>query len=361
MSKSLSIFIPSLEGGGAEKLMLALGAQIAAQGVFDRVDLVVANSKGSLAESVPASLNLVNLCSRTPIRGAFRLAAYLRRARPWCLLSTVQSANVTALLSQAITQSARKVVICEANPTEFDLSEGSPSQRFLTKALIKTLYRRADLAIAISADVRWSLKHVAGVGESRIVTIPNPLLADHVATPRSDTVLSRQRSIIACGRLQPQKDFPTLLRAFAIVRESTDVKLRILGEGPALPDLLRLADLLGIGQHVEFLGYVGDPRRAMATATVFAHTARWEGFGLVLLEALASGCRVVATNCRGGVREVLEGGRFGRLVETGNPAEIASAILEALDDDQPPPDGLAEHLAKYSLESIALKYIDVLI
>lgn len=355
MTTDLAIFLPSLGGGGAEKVMLALAGEFASRGV--RTDVVIAMSGGRLMRDLPASVNLVSLGHRKPIVATLSLARYLRRARPQTLLPTVFSCNITALAARLVGGVPTRVVTCEASPTERDVIAPTRIGTAANIAAARLLYRQADSAIAISEGVRKSLEKFHLFSRTDIQVIPNPLpaAASEIPTPPRN----RRPMIVACGRLEPQKDYPTLLDAFAILRKTMDAELSILGEGFLRDSLLAQAKRLGIDDDVVFHGFQSDPYAYFQRASLFAHAARYEGFGVVFLEAMACGCPIVATDCEGGVREVLDNGKFGVLVPVGDTHGFAAAMKDVLLGRIQLGDPTS-HLRKYSLESIADAYLRVL-
>lgn len=356
MSTDIAIFLPSLDGGGAEKVMLALASQFAARG--HRCDLVIAISKGQLLHSVPEGVRLVELGQRKTINAALPLARYLGKEKPRTLLATVFSANIAALLASLLTFSRTRIVTCEASPTDWDVQAKTRLGTLLNKVAAKALYGRADATIAISEAVRDSALPYVG-RSSTICVIPNPL-------PQASSPSNHPRRpcnkplVLACGRLEPQKDYPTMLRAFALLRKEIDAKLVILGEGALHASLERQAAQLSISENVKFEGFVPNPCSYMQQATVFLHTARYEGFGVVLLEALACGCAVVATDSPGGVRDVLANGAFGALVPVGDERGLADAMSDVLMGRLKFRDP-AQHLEQYRLDVIADRYLEVLL
>jgi glycosyltransferase involved in cell wall biosynthesis len=216
--------------------------------------------------------------------------------------------------------------------------------------------------------VAQDLSTATGIPRERISTIYNPVVPPELLTrakaplehpwfePDSPPVL------LGVGRLSAQKDFPTLLRAFARVRRLRPARLIILGEGKRpgyRPELLALARELGVGEDVQLPGFAENPYAYMARASVFVMSSAWEGLPSVLVEALACGCPVVSTDCPSGPREILQGGRYGRLVPVGDAEALAKAILATLDA---PPDGemLRTRGAEFSVGASTQRYLDVL-
>lgn len=356
--RHLAIFLPSLDGGGAERVMLTLAERFVARGV--RCDLVVARNEGQLRDRVPAGVRLFDLQSRKPIRAVAALIAYLRRERPQTLLSTTFSANLAAILASKLARTAR-VVIREANHASIDIKASSVLSTWVNKLVARILYQRADSAIAVAQSVAQSLREGRYVEDDRIHVIVNPaVLADptqssvHPAAAHAD-----RRTLVACGRLEAQKDYPTMLRAFAQLRARRNVRLLVLGEGSLHEALNGLARELGIQADVTFAGFDPNARERMANADAFVHTARFEGMSNVLLEALASGCPIVATDCIGGSSEVLDHGRYGTLVPVGDVNAIAVALEQVLDGSVTFPDA-RDHLQRFDPERVADEYLSVL-
>ena len=138
--------------------------------------------------------------------------------------------------------------------------------------------------------------------------------------------------VIAAGKLKPQKDFETLLRAFALVQAKRNARLIILGRGPKKQALRELATELGISDCFQLPGHVRNPYAYFSRAAVFVLSSAWEGLPNVLIEAMACGCSVVSTDCPSGPFEILEEGAVGRLVPVGDATAMAKAIIESLDN-----------------------------
>lgn len=337
--------------------MLSLAEQFVARGAH--CDLVIAITKGQLLDYVPDGVRLIKLNKHKTIHALFALIQYLRCERPTAMLATVFTANICALLAGSLSFTRTKIVICEAAPTGFYMRGERIWKTIANKIAARILYRRADEIIAVSKGVRSSLLEENLAEASRIHVVYNPILELSQPTKPLRRTLDRP-IIVACGRLEPAKDYPTLLRAFARLRQTHDAKLVILGEGSLHHALNVLAIELGVEKDVTLVGFVHDPRQYMKKATVFAHSASHEGFGLVLLEALAAGCPIVATDCPGGVREVLADGKFGTLVPVGDDQKLAKAIKEILTKRVKFPDA-TEYLKRFNIERIAASYISILL
>ena len=332
----IALFLPDLGGGGAEKVMLNLAKGFGERGLS--VDLVLAQSKGPYLNHVPAGVRLLDLSERgrfptlpgLAVTAVHGLVRYLRRERPASILSTLTGTNLVALVARRLAGVQSRIVIREANTS---LNIRVPGMR----SLMRQIYRQADCLVAVSKGVADDLSKTFAIPADRIHVIPNPVDVEHLQllaleAPSHPWLESEETPLIlGVGRLAPQKDFETLLRAFAEVRHQRTARLMILGDGEKRAQLEALITALGLEEDVEMPGFVPNPYAYMKRATLFVLSSKWEGFPNVLAEAMAVGTSVVSTDCHSGPAEILEGGRYGNLAPVGNPTKLANAILDALD------------------------------
>jgi glycosyltransferase involved in cell wall biosynthesis len=205
----------------------------------------------------------------------------------------------------------------------------------------------------------------AGVPRERIAVIYNPIitpeLQERVKIPLQHPWLESRRLpvVLAVGRLMPQKDFPTLIQAFAQVRRHHLARLLILGEGPDRLALEALVRELGLEQDISLPGFVANPYPYMARAALFVLSSRWEGLPGVLIEAMYCGVPLIATNCPSGPQEILKDGQYGQLVPVGNVAALTHAIEMALTGKVPRPP--QESWRPFELQTIVNQYLQILV
>jgi glycosyltransferase involved in cell wall biosynthesis len=336
----VALYLPSLAGGGAEKMTVNLAAGLSRRGIA--VDLVLAQKTGPYLGDVPASVRIVDLRSRRVAASIPRLAGYLRNERPDYLISAMTHANIAAVAAGAISQSKTKIIVSERVAFEQSQFHATSVRERLQKYLLPSAYRRAEFVVAISEGVAQQFRKMLGPRRKEIVVIYNPVLTDDLRQKMDEPIKHEWFAnatlpvIIAVGRLTVQKDFETLIRAFSLLRKQRPARLVILGEGEQRPDLERLAGELGIAGDVLLMGFVGNPYSYMKSARVMVLSSRYEGFGNVLVEAMACGTPVVSTDCPSGPSEILERGRWGRLVPVGDAVRLAAAIAETLNEPIPP-------------------------
>jgi len=364
----LAIFLPNLEGGGAERTMLNLAKGLSARGYV--VDLVLAQADGPYITDVPESINLVDL-GRGKLATRFKtirrlpaLVRYLRRERPDVMLAALVEANVVAVLARLMSRCPVRVVVNEQNNLSTKTqSDHSRLQRWYPQ-IAKHIYPLADCVVGVSQGVVDDLVKNVGIPANKTAVIFNPGITDQVRQQAKERPGHPWFSpgeppvILSVGRLNVQKDYGTLLQAFKLVRQDHDARLLILGDGQERKALEAMVKDLSLEEHVSLPGFVNNPHAYMANAAVYALSSRWEGLPTVLVEALYCGAPLVATDCPSGPFEILEGGKYGLLVPVQNPAALAAAIGSALDGTSPR--APSDCWQRYELKSVLDKYVALL-
>jgi glycosyltransferase involved in cell wall biosynthesis len=361
-SERIAVFLPALAGGGAERVLLLLAGGFAARGV--PVDLVVPHTAGEYRDEVPATVRLVELGARGALTSLPHLVTYLRRERPSALLSTLSHANIVVLWARAVARVPTRIVVREANTISVATRGAARFRDRLMPFLIRRFYPLADAIIAVSDGVARDLERTAGVPAERIRRLDNPIVTDDLARlaaqPLEDPWFAPGQPpvVLGVGRLERQKDFASLIRAFARVRATRPARLVLLGEGGERRALEALVLELGLEGDVRLPGFVANPFAYMARAGVFVLSSAWEGMPGALIQALACGVPVVATDCESGPRELLGGGRGSCLVGVGDIAAMSLAIAGALDGPRCPPDDRV--LAPFTQAAAVERYLHLL-
>lgn len=356
----IAVLVASLDGGGAERVCLNLVNGFVGRGL--RVDLVLLAARGVLLPLVDPRVRVVDLGASRIRSAALPLARYLREARPRAMLANVWPLTTMAVAAGALLGGETRIVTVEHTTWSLDERSKERRNRWPLVATMHALAGRADALVAVSAGAADDLAAVSGVARARISVIHNPIVGG--VRPEAPSALPEawagaERRILAVGALKPAKDYPTLLQGFALLRARVDARLLIVGEGGERERLMTLARTLGIAEHVHFAGYLPSPAAAYARAHLHVLSSSREGFANVLVEALEQGTPVVATDCRSGPREILDGGRYGRLVPVGDPAALADAMGAALDA---PVDraALQARAACFSVEAAVESYLSLL-
>jgi len=331
-NRTIAILIPSLRAGGAERAMLLFATELMQRGYS--VDLVVNERGGVLEQILPQGVRVVNLRGQRAIRALPGLIRYLNSTKPLVLYATIMHMNVIAALAGRLSNPRTPVVVRESNAP---VSEPKRTfSRWMTYKLLPIAYRWTRGVIAVSDGVAHELREVDKKLVPLVRVIGTPVISEEVLRQGAEPIMhpwfqeGEPPVVLGAARLQSHKGFLTLIRAFAKVRSMRPARLVILGEGPDRERLEREVRLLAITEHVSLPGFVSNPFPYMRSARVFVLASEYEGLPNVLIQAMAFGTPVVATNCRCGPSEILEGGRYGSLVPVGDVDAMATAIERLL-------------------------------
>ncbi|MFA9460559.1 glycosyltransferase [Thiohalorhabdus sp. Cl-TMA] len=336
-SRRIAIFLSFSGDGGVEHMMVNLAGAIARLGF--PVDLVRIRVEGGHATRIPEGVRVVDLKARHTWSSLPALVRYLRRERPAALLAAKDRANRIALRARRIAGVSTRIAVRLGNNLSRSLEGRSRLRKWARTVPMRRAYHKADAVIAVSAGVAEDTAAITGLPRRAIQVLPNPVVTPDLeerARPIPEHPWLRDQGekdpplILGVGRLSRQKDFPTLLRAFARLTEEQSARLVVLGEGRDRAELEGMAARLGISGLVDFPGFAANPYPYMQRADLFALSSAWEGSPNALTEALALGTPVVATDCPSGPREILEEGRYGALVPVGDAPALAEAMAETL-------------------------------
>jgi glycosyltransferase involved in cell wall biosynthesis len=361
----IALFMPSLAGGGVQRVMLNLAGGLAERGLD--VDLVLARAEGPYLEPIRSGFNVVDLRSRNVSSCMPHLARYLRSKKPDAVISASSHANVATVLTRMFARSKSRIVLTEHNSTKDfmrEMAENYSTWRTrLLPSVMKRTYHLADSIVAVSHGLADDLANSLQCDRSTIDVIYNPVVTPALLAKAVEPLdhpwfqPSQPPVILAVGSLEPRKGFFTLVRAFARVRQVRPVRLVILGEGPDREPLKLLARSFGIDQDLDLPGFVENPYKYMKRARLFVLSSRSEGLPTVLIEAMAVGTQVVSTDCPSGPNEILEGGKWGTLVRIENDEQMAAAICDVIDGRARY--GVEKRARAFSLDNIVNSYLDV--
>jgi glycosyltransferase involved in cell wall biosynthesis len=326
------------------------------------VDLVIGAYEGGLQDLVPRGVRLIDLGTSRLSHGLFALVRHLRSNQPAALFSTITNANVIAAIAGQLSRSCTRVVVRQSN---VPISEPKNTwRRQATAKVLPSAYRLAHGIIAVSEGVASELRTLEPRLSDRIRVIPTPVISDEVLQQGEQVAphpwLQQQAVpvVLAAARLELHKGLHTFLRAFAAVRTRRHARLIIIGEGSERSSLEREVRELTLEADVSLPGFQRNPYCFMSKANAFVLASEFEGLPNVLIQALAFGTPAVATDCKSGPREILNGGRLGRLVPVGDVAAIAHAIEIAL--DTPRQDATAELIReRYGAARAAQEYLEL--
>ncbi|MAR90182.1 MAG: glycosyltransferase [Pseudomonadota bacterium] len=360
--KKISLFLPSLRGGGAERVMLTI-ANALAEKAF-QVDLVLVHAEGPYLHQVSAKVNVVDLNCNRVIGALPGLIRYLARARPDAMISTMRHVNLVAITAKLIVHPTMTLLVREANAMPRASNSHLPLKERLLPFMMGFLYRRANRVIAVSQGVAAGLTQRLELPPELIQVVYNPVVDEEIFRLARQPVVHPWLQnktcpvILAVGRLSPQKDYETLIGAFAKIHRVRPARLIILGEGNRRDELQAMIAELGLKGVVDLPGFQENPFPFLAAADVFVLSSRWEGLPNTLIQALALGTPVVATDCPNGPAEILEYGKWGPLVPVGDSAALADAIHYQLDAECQAEDSPKHQVAeRYGVSNILSQYL----
>lgn len=352
----------ALHGGGAEKAVVNLLKGLSERDEFN-LDLVVSALEGPYLDQVPKQVRIIDLNKGRVITSILPLANYLKKNRPWALIGNMGHVNIVASLATELSRIQTRLVLVEHNT--LSVSKNNLLRAKLVPYFMKFLYPRANAIVGVSAGVARDLEQQLGLGKETVIVLNNPvvnkdLMFDSQADFEHPWFAENSPPVfLAVGRLKQQKDFPNLLHAFALVRKQKLARLIILGEGEEHQTLKKIIDSLGIGKDVLLPGFVKNPYVYMKRANCFVLSSKHEGLPTVLIESMACGCPIVATNCPSGSDEILDNGTYGLLVPIENSKALAKGMLKTL-QNHPRKEILMQRANEYSTKKVVANYLSLL-
>ncbi len=336
----IAFFITSLAGGGAERVVLSLARGFWARGYA--VDLLITKKGGELEKEVWPDIPLRALGPNFPC-ALFNLWRYMRRNSKTVLVTALPVPSLAALLVRPFCGGKGRTIITQHKSISMDRALVPGLKGQIRIALLKKLYRFADRTVCVSKGVADDHAEQTGMARDKIDVIYNPvvesgMLAKAEENPDHPFLAPGRnfKTVLAAGRFDRVKDYGTLIHAFALLQARVDARLLIIGEGPEREKLEKLVQELGIQDKADLPGFQLNPYAFIHAADIFAVSSRFEGFGNVIVEALALGTPVVSTDCPAGPEEILEGGKWGRLVPVGDAQALADALADTLDAERQP-------------------------
>lgn len=360
----VAFYMRLLYGGGAERVVVNLMAGMVKRGIA--VDLVLNTVSGPFMSQVPKAVNVVDLSAPRMIEGLPKLANYLKTTQPDALITGLHYNSEISLWARAIARlqgnCKTKVLVIEHNTLSIH-SQRRKTDRW-APFLSRWFYPWSDRLVAVSQGAAADLAKVTGLSRDEIDVIYNPVITPELQEQAAEPLEhpwfqpGEPPVILGIGRLEPQKDFATLVRAFAKLRKQQDCRLVLLGAGQKHVELENLAKQLGVKESVKLLGFVDNPHRYLARAGVFVLSSAWEGLSNVLIEAIALGIPAVSTDCPCGPSEVIDGGKYGRLVPVGDADAMALAIAESLENPVTP--ASKTWLQQFTVDIATVNYLKLL-
>ncbi len=340
-NKLLSLYLPHMYGNGLDRVVLNLAKAFAEFGF--NVDLVtpeVSDYQRQATQSFPKQVRNISLelpVTRTvSFKKIIKISRYLEESQPDIFLANNDYVGVSNL-AKLISGSSTKVVHGVHIHISRYFGQLLGVRSVIRPLLLKQAYCNSDGIIAVSQGVADDLANLLNVAFEKIKVIYNPVVTPDLLLKASEPInhpwfaSSQPPVILGAGRLMHQKGYPTLIRAFAQVKQQYPCRLVIIGnETDYKSELKELAQILGVAEDLDMPGFQMNPYTYMANSALFVMSSEYEGFGNVLVEAMATGTPVVSTDCKSGPAEILENGKYGLLTPVGDANQLAQAMLSTL-------------------------------
>lgn len=360
---SIVILLPNFRGGGAERVNLDLAHGLAKQG--HQIEFVLLCAEGVFLEEAAAAFNVVDLKVKHTRQALLPLARYLRQKRPDALIASMWPLTTCAAFASALARQGTRVLLVEHGTLSRQYRDWGLLHDLLLRSSLALGCRLADAVASVSRGAAEDLAKQAFFPPERVHVLHNPI--PQRSLPATAAMADMQAlwpatggpKIITVGSFKREKNHALLLQAFALLPGEINARLMILGEGALRPDMEAQARALGIDGRLAMPGFFTDPTPFYASADLFVLSSNYEGFGNVIVEALACGKPVVSTDCPSGPREILADGQFGRLVSVGDAHALASAMVETLQATHDP-DALKARAQEFSVEKAVGRYLELL-
>jgi glycosyltransferase involved in cell wall biosynthesis len=363
----IALLLSGIKIGGDSTAVINLIKGLASQEIA--IDLVLASAERLLLEKLPPTVRVIDLKTPVTTRTASAihlippLVQYLHQEKPIVLISNLILTNAIAVLTKLVAFVPVKLILVEHVALSKNQHRADEPQSYWIEFLMRSLYPFANATVCVSHRMANQLRMDFNL--KNLTAIYNAVVDDTLTENAQERLdhpwfqPDQSPVFLSAGRFTTQKDFSTLIRAFSIIRRQMPARLIILGEGSLRGRLEALIQELNLKEDVALPGFELNPYRYMSRATVFVLSSRWEALPTVLIEAMACGCQLVATNCPYGVDEILAGGTYGRLVPLEDPAALAEAMKQAIESPINPA-LLKSRAADFSVDRATSQYLSLI-
>ena len=358
----ISLLLPDLGGGGAERVMLDLAREFSRFG--QDVEFVLMRAEGEFLPTAQLEFSVVDLVVQKTRGVPTPLARYLRKHKPDAVVANMWPLTSAAVIARAMSRHKCRLLLVEHINLTQQYSSWGKLHAILMAASMAATYRFADVVAAVSEGAAKDTASWARLPNDQVKVLHNPIPQRQSPSPKETANAERLwdctpgQRILTVGSLKEQKNHPLLLRAFADL-QYPEARLMLLGQGAKEATLRAMAAELGIADRVIFAGFHPDPTPFYKTANLFVLSSDYEGLPTVLIEALGCGTPVVSSDCPSGPAEILENGKYGRLVPVRDPQALADAMQAALAKPHDP-DLLKTRAADFAPAIAAKRYLELL-
>mgnify|MGYP001161156190 FL=1 len=331
----ITVIIPTLNIGGAEKLTVNLINDWINKG--HQIELLLLRKEGPLLEELNNNnLKIHNLNSKKLLFSFFPLYKFFKRNKIDIIWANIYILNFIVIFAWMLSGKKGKLFVTEHNPLSFQINELSKLKEFFLRFIFSLSYRFATGITTVSKGIKNDLLQLAHINNDKIDVIYNPVA---IGKNKISKLFNLEKKIwdssynvklLSVGNLKVQKNHKLLINTFAKLPKNLNAQLIIIGEGPLRKELEELINNLKLSKRISLIGHQKNPYPWYHSADLFILSSDYEGFGNVLIEALECGLPIVSTNCVSGPKEILENGKYGKLVEVNNVDDLKNGIIEQI-------------------------------
>jgi glycosyltransferase involved in cell wall biosynthesis len=355
-------YLASFGDGGVERMITNIALGMSQAGV--RVDFIVNKNGAPFIDILEGKVNFIEPDKKAG-NAVNWLADYFKAEQPQISMTIKDLDDFTAINARDQSGVKTKVIVRTgtALKTRFQQRGANFLKVWIKSRKLKAMYQKADGHIVVAQGTKNELIELVDLEKDRVILIKNPVITKLMMEQKEHIINhdwfadTSKPLILGIGGFRKQKDFSTLIKAFALVNQSRPCQLVILGQGRQEARLKKLCLELGIAEHVDFPGFSNNPYAWLKRADLFVLSSLWEGSPNVLTEALAIGTPVVSTDCQSGPREVLQDGKYGELVPLQDPEAMAAAMMRTLDKPIAS-ETLQQAVKDYTVEASTQAYLD---
>ena len=328
----IAFFIPNMRIGGTEIVLKSIINAMIDRYPQYNIDLILAREEGAILRDIDNRISIINLDCKHVKYCLYNLVKYFRKEEPDCFISSLDYSNITASLAHQLSRSSSQLILWEHSITSVHSETTISKYRILRYFLIRYFYNRADHIISVSRGVAEDLTDFFHINKKKLRVIYNPVDQNKIIQLSNREIVKppldiyKEKYIISVGRLVQAKNYTLLIQAFNILSKHSLIKLVVIGTGPENNRIQQQIRRLQLDERIILTGNMDNPFPLIKNASVVVLSSKWEGFGLVLLEALVLQKQIVSTDCPSGPREILDHGKYGLLVPVNNPEKLAEGI-----------------------------------
>lgn len=358
-NKKILNFIPNFSFGGVETTNINLSETLIKFGY--EVDLLTNDYQR--VNKLEYFNNVKSLRKSKMLFCLLPLMKYINNTKPDLIICSQFYANIIVLLACFLSGYKTKIILCERVPVFENLKKISIIKKNVIKFLIKRLYKKADKIVCNSYGTKNDLNKITDVNNS--VVIYNPVLGDSILNQSKSTVNDfifdkKTKYLITVSRIAEERNVIELINIFNSLSNKKNIKLLIIGDGPLLNECKSRVKQLNLENKIHFLGYKSNPYKYLSKSHIYLSTAKWEGMGNSIIEALFFGLYVIAYDSPGGVSEMLKDGKFGSLIHYGDKQKFVSDLIDNLNNSNLKNQDINEHLELFKPNNVTKKYIDLI-